>query len=119
MVSQDNTYCFDYSAKHLIAFSDELAKTRMHNRRWKRELSLCETRWSSRADAVYTFRIAFSVVVSSLETLKNGHDEKVTLYFNAILKFDFIIALVVAEHILSPTVALTNYLQKCDTSTIK
>jgi hypothetical protein len=33
---------------------------------------------------------------------------------NAKLKFDFIITLVVAEHILSSTVALTNYLQKCD-----
>jgi len=52
--------------------------------------------------------------VSSLETLKTDHDEKATLYLNAILKFNFIITLVVAEHILSSTVALTNYLQKCD-----
>jgi hypothetical protein len=30
------------------------------------------------------------------------------------LKFDFVITLVVAEHILSSTVVLTNYLQKGD-----
>jgi hypothetical protein len=36
------------------------------------------------------------------------------LYLNAILKFDFSIVLLVAEHILSSTVALTNYLQKRD-----
>jgi hypothetical protein len=36
------------------------------------------------------------------------------LYLNAILKFNLIIALLVAEHILSSTVALTNYLQKRD-----
>jgi hypothetical protein len=45
-----------------------------------------------------------------LETPKSDHDEKVALYLNAILKFDFLIALLVAEHILSSTVALTNYL---------
>jgi hypothetical protein len=55
---------------------------------------------------------AFSVVVSALETLKNDKDEKAGLYLTAILKFDFIVVLVVAEHILSSTVALTNYLQK-------
>ena len=38
----------------------------------------------------------------------------VALYLNAILKCDFIIALLVAEHILSSTVALTDYLQKRD-----
>ena len=33
---------------------------------------------------------------------------------NVFLKFDLIIALLVTEHILSSTVALTNYLQKRD-----
>jgi len=65
-------------------------------------------------DALYNVRTAFSVVVSFLETPKTDHDENAALYLNAILKFDFIIALLVAEHILSSTVALTNYLQKRD-----
>ena len=63
-------------------------------------------------DALYNFRTSLSVVVSFLETPKSDHDEKVALYLNAILKFDLIIALLVAEHILSSTAALTNYLQK-------
>ena len=53
-------------------------------------------------------------VVSFLEIPKTDHDEMAALYLNAILKFDFIIVLLVAEHILSSTVALTNYLQKRD-----
>ena len=36
---KDNAFCFDYLAKRLIVFSDELAKTRMYKRRWKRELN--------------------------------------------------------------------------------
>jgi tetrahydromethanopterin S-methyltransferase subunit E len=35
-------------------------------------------------------------------------------HIGAILKFDFIIALVVAEHPFSATVVLTNYFQKPD-----
>ena len=60
-------------------------------------------------DALFNFRTSLSVVVSFLETPKIDHDEKA-----ALLKFDLIIALLVAEHILSSTVALTNYLQKRD-----
>ena len=64
-------------------------------------------------DALYNFRTTLSVV-SFLETHKTDHDEMAALYLNAILKFNLIIALLVAEHILSSTVALTNYLQKRD-----
>ena len=71
-------------------------------------------RWSSRADSLFTFLNAFPVVVSSLEVLKDDHDDKAAQYIGAILKFDFIIALVVAEHPLSATVVLTNYFQKPD-----
>jgi hypothetical protein len=65
-------------------------------------------------DALDNFRTAFSVVVSFLETHETDQDDKAALYLNVILIFDFIIALLVAEHILSSTVALTNYLQKRD-----
>ena len=64
-------------------------------------------------NALYNFRTSFSFV-SFLETPKTHHDENVALYLNFILKFDTIIALLVAEHILSSTIALTNYLQKRD-----
>jgi hypothetical protein len=112
---QEIAFSFDYSAKRLTAFSAELADNQNVQEEMERRSklrTLCETRWSSRADSLFTFRTAFSVIVSALETLKNDKDEKAGLYLTAILKFDFIVALVVAEHILSSTVALTNYLQK-------
>jgi hypothetical protein len=63
---------------------------------------------------LFTFLNAFPVVVSSFEVSKDDHDDKAAQYIGAILKFDFIIALVVAEHLLSVTVVLTNYFQKPD-----
>ena len=65
---------------------------------------------------MYTFKAANPVVVHSLEYLKDNIDDKAGQYLSANLRFEFIIALVVAEHILSGTVALTTFLQstKCD-----
>ncbi|XP_060585819.1 uncharacterized protein LOC132741624 [Ruditapes philippinarum] len=114
---QDISFMFDYSAKRLNAFCKELsqdtaARAEMEQRTKLR--TLCETRWSSRADALATFKNAFSVVVHALETLQEDGDDKAGQYLGGILRFDFIIALIVAEHLLSSTVALTNLLQKED-----
>ena len=38
--------------------------------------ALCETRWASRADSLYTFRTAFSVVVQAVESLAEDGDAK-------------------------------------------
>ena len=114
---QEVAVLFDYSAKRLKAFSDELAENDavqdQMDRRTKLR-TLCETRWSSRADSLYTFRTAFPVVVAALQSLEDDKDEKASQCLAAILRFEFIIVLVVAEHILSCTVALTNYLQRKD-----
>lgn len=112
---QEIAFSFDYSAKRLLSFFEELsqnetAKEKLEKRTKLR--TLCETRWSSRADSLYTFLNAFPVVVSSLEALKEDNDDKAAKYLDSILKFDFIIALVVAEHLISTTVALSNYFQK-------
>lgn len=72
--------------------------------------TLCETRWSARADSLFTFKSDFPVVVHALEYLRDNRDEKAGTYLAAILKFEFWIALVVAEHILIVTVALSNFL---------
>ena len=74
--------------------------------------SLCEAWWSSRADALQTFTNAFIVVVHALETLHEDGDEKAGQYMAAVLRFECITSLVVAQHILSSTVQLTNFLQK-------
>ncbi|CAG2232520.1 unnamed protein product [Mytilus edulis] len=108
--------------KHLTAFTEELSENENVQKQLERQTklrTLCETRWSSRADSLYTFRTAFEVVVSALNSLKDDNDDKAAQSMNAILRFEFIISLVVAEHILSSTVALTNYLQKTDIDLIE
>lgn len=114
---QDIGFMFGYSAKRLAAFTDELSrdavtKEQMDQRQKLR--TLCETRWSSRADALATFENAFPVVVHALETLEQDHDGKAGQYLHSVLRFDFIVTLVVAEHMLNSTVNLTNLLQKED-----
>ena len=47
----------------------------MKGSRWKLR-TLCETRWASRADSLYTFRVSFPVVVHALEQLQQDGDEK-------------------------------------------
>ena len=111
---QDIAFAFDYSAKKLQAFYDQLAdddntRDALDGRRKLR--TLCETRWTSRADSLYTFRVSFPVVVHALEQLQQDGDEKAGQYLAAILRFEFIIALVAAEHILKSTVHLSTFLQ--------
>ena len=38
--------------------------------------TLCKTRWTSRADALYTFKTSFPVVVHALERLQGIGDDK-------------------------------------------
>ena len=58
--------------------------------------TLCETRWASRADALYTFGVAFPVIVQLLETLSQNGNGKARGYSCSIKQFDFIIALCAA-----------------------
>jgi hypothetical protein len=77
------------TAKRLTAFTDELSENQNVKDQLERRTklrTLCETRWSSRADSLYTFRTAFAVV-SALETLKADHDDKAAECMNAILRF--------------------------------
>ena len=78
---------------------------------------LCERRWATRADALYTFRAGFEVVVQPLEIF--SQDEGATdlclsglilllLYCNNIKLFD----LFATEHIFSNTLALSTMLQR-------
>ena len=65
-------------------------------------MSPSETRWSSRADSLYTgFRTAYPVAVQSLETLSEDGDRKARGVLCSIKQVDFIIT---TEHVLSNTV---------------
>ncbi|XP_052809394.1 zinc finger MYM-type protein 1-like [Mya arenaria] len=71
-------------------------------------------RWTSRADALSTFKSAYSVVVHALEQLQEDGDDKAGQHLASIMKFDFIIGLVVAEHVMQSTVPLSYLLQAVD-----
>ena len=67
-IVQEIVFSFDYSAKRLLAFSEGLAENQTVQEQLDRRTklrTLCETRWSSRADSLFTFLNAFPVVVSS------------------------------------------------------
>jgi len=53
-------------------------------------------------------------VVHALERLQNQGDDKAGQFLASIMRFQFIIALVVAEHILHSTLYLSTFLQDTD-----
>ena len=111
---QTIAFAFDYSAKRLLAFQESLRQDVLVREEMERRAklrTLCETRWESRADSLYTFRTAYPVVVQSLETLSDDGDGKARGYLCSIKQFDFIIALCATEHVLSNTVSLSKMLQ--------
>ena len=63
---QTIAFALDDSAKRLLAFQESLdqnVQVREEMNRCAKLRTLCETRWASRADALYIFRAAFPVVV--------------------------------------------------------
>lgn len=117
---QEIAFIFDYSAKKLSLFKEQLvndavARTNMEGR--QKLKTLCETRWASRSEALYTFKAAFSTAHATLGELSTDHsDPKAGAFQSAIERFDFIVTLVAVEHALSGLVPLSNLLQKkeCD-----
>ena len=111
---QQIAFAFHYSAKRLLAFQECLsqdAAVRVEMERRAKLRTLCETRWTSRADSLYTFRTAFPVVVQALESLADDGDAKARGYMSSILQFHCIYALCATEHVLSNTVALSTMFQ--------
>ena len=62
--------------------------------------TLCETRWASRADLLYTFHTAFPVVVQALESIAQDGDAKARGYVrsNFSLKFFTITIIKIPVH---------------------
>lgn len=111
---QTIAFAFDYSAKRLLSFKENLeandqVKEAMERR--QKLKTLCETRWASRSDSLSTFLAAFNVVVSSLEDLEQQGDAKARSYACSIKKFDFVVTLVVVQATLHPLVPLSAMLQ--------
>ena len=113
---QEIAFLFDYSGKKLKMFKEQLAndaaaRTNMEGR--QKLKTLCETRWASRSEALYTFKAAFSTAHAALRELATDHgDPKAGPFQAAIERFHFIVTLVAVEHALSGMVPLSNLLQK-------
>lgn len=107
-------FAFDYSAKRLESFSTEpggKSEAREAMDKKTKLKKLCETRWFSRSDALTTFKRAFPVVVEALAHLQDNNDDKAGMFQAAILRFEFILCLVVCQHILNCVVHLSYFLQ--------
>jgi hypothetical protein len=84
------------TCRHEQAFFDGLAadaatKENMEKRTKLR--TLCETRWTSRADALCIFKTAFPVVVHALERLQNLGDDKAGQHLASLMPiFSFVAA---------------------------
>ena len=71
--------------------------------------SLCEMRWARRANDLYTFRSAFTAVVSALEYLEADGNGKAWSYMLSMQRY-FIITSVTVEHVVKRLLPRTTFL---------
>ncbi|XP_052809573.1 zinc finger MYM-type protein 1-like, partial [Mya arenaria] len=114
---QQVAFALNYSAKRLLQFQetlagDDVSREGMAER--TRLRSLCETRWSARADALHTFLVSYRTVVTTLDRLADEGDTKAAVHKLSVTNFEFIVTLVAIEHLLSALVPLSNMLQAKD-----
>lgn len=83
--------------------------------RKRKLLTLCETRWIERHDALITFKQLYVYVVRALENISHEANpessSKATLYLNSVTKCDFLISLEVAVTCFAYTLELSISLQ--------
>ena len=72
---------------------------------------LCETRWSSRYDALHTIKLKWKTVLEALSSIADEGESNAHILLCSLQSFDFIVSLVV-EHFLSYTNSLSVALQK-------
>lgn len=80
---QQIAFAFNYSAKRLLAFQGTLQENDVIREQMQRRTNLqtlCDTCWASRADSLYTFRTAYSVVIQALENLTSNGNGKARGY---------------------------------------
>ena len=113
---KDVAYAFHYSSKRTGRFktmlqqADEEQLDALDGRR--KIKGLCETRWSSRADALNIFKSAHALIIDTLDDLGTGGDRNTMQLKLALQDFGFMVALVVTECVLQYSLALSNLLQR-------
>lgn len=115
-IVKDVSFAFSYSSKRTGRFKTMLEQADAEQREvldGRRKIKgMCETRWSSRADALNTFKSAHSIIVDTLDDLATDGDKNAKQLKLAIQDFGFMVALIVAEHVLQYSLALSNLLQR-------
>ena len=87
--------------------------------RHKHLIDVCRTRWVARVDGLATFIELFSVIVESLEVIKDNTDrswnvdstQKANSLYHSIVTFQFVLSLVIVSRCLEVTRPLTIQLQ--------
>ena len=109
------SYAFSYSAKRTGRFktflegADDDTTEALEGRR--KIKGLCETRWSSRADALHTFKAAYQLIIDTLDDLSTDGDKNAIGLKRAMQDFGFLVCLVVSEHVLQISLKLSDALQ--------
>ena len=78
-----DSFCVSLVCKKTVSVQECLSRdaaVRVEMERRPKLQSLCETRWASRADSLYTFSTSFPVVVQALESLVEDGDNKARGY---------------------------------------
>ena len=79
-------------------------------------VSLCETRWVERHDALLTFNFELPQIIDALDNISNWNDRttssKARTLLSAIRESDFIVSLGCAVHVFSLTKGLGELFQK-------
>ena len=111
-------FSFNYSAKGWRVFQAELeldedAQAGMNNRTYLQ--LLCEIRWCSRTNSLYTSTAVVTAlvtaVVTALQYVDEDEDGKARRYSLSIKNVDFIITPVTVEHVLQSRFPLTTLMQ--------
>ena len=101
---QDITIAFDYSSKREQFFKEtilEQANAVEDLGKKKKLVMLSDTRWTARSGAFTTVKKGICPLVTTLEKLdEEEDDDRADGFLQAILQFEFLIALVVCEAVL-------------------
>jgi hypothetical protein len=119
---KDVSYVFHYSSKRTGRFKTILQHVQADEEQLdgRRKIKgLCETRWSSRADALHIFKSARAIIIDTLDDLGTGGDRNAKQLKLVLQDFGFMVVLVVTECVLQYSLALSNLLQRPSIDLVK
>ncbi|KAJ8314827.1 LOW QUALITY PROTEIN: hypothetical protein KUTeg_006977 [Tegillarca granosa] len=105
------------SSRCFALIADETTDKSVKEQRWEAEQNCAHyVKLGGQEELILFTRLRLRSQLSVMHWSKDDGDQKAKQYLSAIMKFDFIISLVIAEHIMKSTVYLPVFLQgkECD-----